>query len=144
MIEFFNHRSALTAEPQMAKVDKKYFTLSEILDESKVHQIYITLLGNNRSREVINKMKAAGTTGEFKIVRQFIACNWDSLDSIPDIDDNNQLHFEYTQCNSKGANRRCPYSTPLDPKPYCIVKTILNIPNHAYSSGNKHLSRRAG
>jgi len=142
MLEFFNHHSRLMAEADMVKKDTQYFPLSSILTESEAQRILSLLLEDKKAREIILKMRQAGITGSIALVRRFKACNWDRLDPIPDITDKNQLNFEYVNCGSKGANHRCPFSTPLDPKPYCILKNRFNIPNyHAESCTNrKHIA----
>ncbi len=137
MIEFFNHHSRLTAEADMVKKDTRYFPLSEILTEAEAQRIISLLLENRKSREIIQKLREAGITGAIATIRHFKACNWDKLDRIPDISDTDQLNFEYIDCGYKGASKRCPYSTPYDTKPYCIIKSLLNIPNYAGTTNNE-------
>lgn len=144
MLEFFHDHSRLTAEPEMVKHNTQYLPLNGMLSENAAHRIVLLLLAHPKAREVVIKMRLNGIENTIGIVRQFIACNWDALEQIPDISDDNSLNFEYVDCGHKGANRRCPYSTPLDPKPYCIIKSLLNIPNYAYYTGIKRNGRRAG
>jgi hypothetical protein len=137
MIEFFNHHSKLTRELAMAKADKLYVPLSVLLEENAAHRIVLLLLNHPKSREVLVKMQSNGIKSHIALLRQFIACNWDTLEKHPDIADDDQLNFEYVDCGYKGANHRCPFSTPGDPKPYCIVKSLFNLP-YEYHPGNKH------
>jgi len=142
MLEFFNHHSRLTAEADMVKKDTRYFLLSSILTEAEAQRILSLLLEDKKAREIILKMREAGITGSIALVRRFKVCNWDALEHIPDITNDDKLNFEYIHCGSKGANRRCPFSTPLDPKPYCILKNRFNIPNHHAESctNRKHIA----
>ena len=144
MTEFFKLHARLTAEDDMVKHNGRYYPLSDYLTEQEAQRILMILLENPKSREVVMKMRDNKITGAISIFRHFKQCNWNQLDKIPDITDDNQLHFEYVHCGAKGANKRCPFSTPLDPKPYCIVKSLFNIPNHALCTGNKHITRRVG
>jgi hypothetical protein len=136
MIEFFNHHSSLTPEPDMVKKDGRYFSLSEILTNQEAQCILQMLMENRKSREIIMKMREYGITGSIALVRRFKACNWDKLERIPDISNENQLAFEYVECGFKGANNRCPFSAPLDPKPFCVIKNTFNIPFHAKNNSN--------
>ncbi len=122
----------------MAIVNRQYVGLTSALSRERAHEIVLLLLENRRSRPVILKMRENGINSDIAIVRQFIACNWDALEVLPDISDDNQLNFEYVDCGNKGANRRCPFSTPGDPKPYCIIKSLYNVPEHAYRTGYQH------
>lgn len=140
MIEFFNHHSQLTPEADMVKKDSRYYTLSDMLTEQEAQRILFLLLDNKKAREVVNNMRANNITGTIAIVRRFKACNWDRLDHIPDISDDGTLNFEYVDCGHKGANQRCPYSQAGDTKPFCIVKNLFNIPNHASSTNSKRVA----
>ena len=141
MIEFFNHRSNLTREPEMAKIDGNYSPASGILDQATSHKILLILIQNPKAREIVRKLRLDGISNECDIVRRFKACNWDALEALPDIDDNENLNFEYVSCGHKGANQRCPFSRPGDIKPYCIVKNLFNIPEYAKSYSD---NRRVG
>jgi hypothetical protein len=140
MIEFFNHHSQLTPEADMVKKDSRYYTLSDMLTEEEAERILFLLMDNKKSREVVKKMRENNITGNIAIVRKFKSCNWDRLDSRPDISDDGQLNFEYVECGYKGANQRCPYSQVGDTKPYCIVKNLFNIPNYACSTNSKRIA----
>ncbi len=137
MIEFFNHHSNLTLEGEMAKVDNNYVPVSGLLDENTTHRIMLILISDRRTRDIVMKMKLDGLSSDVEIIKQFKVCNWDVLDALPDITDEDKMNFEYVDCGSKGANRRCPFSKDGDPKPYCIVKTRLNIPQYAESCANR-------
>lgn len=143
MLEFFNHHSRLTAEADVVKKDERYYNLSDLLTEAEAQRIVMQLLDNSKARQIITKMNDAGITGAIAIVRRFKACNWDKLDRVPDIADDGSMNFEYVDCNHKGANRRCPFSTPYDTKPFCIVKSLFNIPNHE-PADNSNTKRNAG
>jgi DNA-binding CsgD family transcriptional regulator len=43
---------------------------------------------------------------EFLIVRRFIKCNWSQFDNVADMDDEGNLHFEFTYCPMRGE---CKY-----------------------------------
>lgn len=143
MIEFFNHHSRLTPDPAMAIVNKQYQSQASMLDDQTARRILYILVNDTKACRVISKMRQNNFKTPTQIVRQFIACNWDALDTIPDIADDNHLNFEYVDCGYKGANRRCPFSTSGDPKPYCIIKSQFNIPNYANSTNSKRHPGRA-
>jgi hypothetical protein len=140
MIEFFNHHSGLTPEADMVKKDSRYYTLSDMLTEEEAERILFLLLDNKKSREIVRKMRENNITGTIAIVCKFKACNWDRLDTRPDISDDGTLNFEYVECGYKGFNKRCPHSMPGDTKPYCIVKNLFNIPNYAESTDRKRIA----
>lgn len=129
MIEFF--RAPGLKHPEMLKnSDGKYQAYADLESEAFVHGFLLKLLDNSKSREIVLKMRYDGLDQK-ESVRTFKQCNFDSLDKIPDITDDNSLNFEYVSCGYKGANQRCPFSKPGDPKPYCIIKNIYQKPvNH--------------
>jgi len=138
MFEFFNHKSNLTSEPAMVKVNNEYLPLADVLSSNTINRIIALLMNNNKSRAIIIKMHEFGITSDVAIIRNFIRCNWDALERLPDISDDNHLNFEYVNCGYKGANHKCPHSVPGDPKPFCIIKSLYNIPYNEHNTGNKH------
>ncbi len=140
MLEFFIHHSHLTVDPEMVIVNKHYSALGSVLNQDMANRIILILLDDRRSRDIIIKIREHGITDPISIVKQFKACNWDTLEVRPDIQDDEQPNFEYVDCGYKGANKRCPFSTPMDPKPFCIIKSLFNIPNYAFSHNNQRHS----
>jgi hypothetical protein len=129
-IEFFSIRKELTGHSEMMKDGNEYFPYHDHIDENMASVLVTHLLHNERSRQVILKMKRDGITGDSAILRRFKACNFDALDRVQDIDDNGKINPEYVECGFKGASRHCPFSRPGDIKPYCIVKSKYHIPEN--------------
>lgn len=124
MIEFFNAKGL--REPEMLKNGERYEAYTDFETEASIQRLVLLLLEN--SRPIVLKMRANGIKDTCTIIKRFKNCNWDTLDDIPDITDDNQLNFEYVSCGYKGANQRCPHALKGDSKPYCIVKNLFDKP----------------
>lgn len=126
--EFFHSDKSLTFSTEMVKEGSDYKTFNQYTEKHNARFLVGLLLGNERSREVVKKMQQGGIVSPAMIFNQFKKCNFDAIDNKPDIDENNNLNFEYVECGYKGANKRCPFSLAGDPKPYCIYKKKANVP----------------
>lgn len=127
--EFFKSAKGLTGSDNMVKIDGEYSAYDAVQQSGFIQRVMLALLNNEHSRKVVHKMQQIGITEHSAIVEQFRKCNWDALDSVPDIDENDKLNFEYVKCDYKSHNKKCPFSQPGDPTPFCIYRSLAHVPN---------------
>lgn len=106
-IEFYHIPDGTFKEPVNIKIDNHWYTIEDI-DDNTVGIIIRKLLNNpSGSVALKNIMQWKHVTEHRDMLRHFIICNWGVLDTLMDIDDQDNYHFEKVKCEIR---KSCPYN----------------------------------
>jgi hypothetical protein len=113
-LEFFHQPTDLTSDDIMVIRNGEYLPLSS-LSEEILKVLYLRMLESDQATRIIHLMKKYGITQVKDQVRQFVMCNFSTLNRIDDLDEEGKLNFEFVKCACR--NHGCKFNSEL-----CIRK----------------------